>query len=120
MNEDVNEASITKLQRRILPDGDSIWVRIMRKKKILKTTIILESIKKGDSILWKKVINYIKYIGFELKWCIGNEEKVCFSIDFWVYISPFIFFVDENYFYCINWDTKVYNFINFPKCFSKC
>ena len=91
-----------------------------REKKKLKTTIILESIKKGDSILWKKVINYIKYIGFELKWCIGNEEKVCFSIDFWVYISPFIFFVDENYFYCINWDTKVYNFINFPKCFSKC
>ena len=32
--------------------------------------------------------------------------------NYWVYMSPLISFVDENHLHYINWDAKVYDFIN--------
>ena len=46
---------------------------------ILNTTTFLGSRKKkGDSIVWKEVINHRKYIRVGLKWCIRDGRKVCF------------------------------------------
>ena len=54
---------------------------------MLMTTAFSEFQKKnGYSIVWEEIINYRKYIGANLKWCIGDDIKVCFWIDYWVYI----------------------------------
>ena len=50
---------------------------------MLKTKLFKISKNEGDSnIVWKDVINHIKYIGPSLKWCIGDGRKVCFWIDY--------------------------------------
>ena len=110
--EDVNKATITKLGWRILTDNDSIWARIKREKYIKNNNFFRIPKKKGDSIVWREVINHRKYIGVGLKWCIGDGRKVYFQTDFWVYMSPLISFVDENHLHYINWYAKVYDFIN--------
>ena len=43
-----------------LIDNDSIRVRIMNDKYIKNNNFFRMSKKKGDSIIWKKVINYRK------------------------------------------------------------
>ena len=76
--EDVNKATITKLGWRILTDNDSIWARIKREKYIKNNNFFRIPKKKGDSIVWREVINHRKYIGVGLKWCIGDGRKVYF------------------------------------------
>ena len=106
-NEDVNKTTITKLGWRILTNTNSIWARIMREKYIKNNNFFRIPKKKGDSIVWREVINHRKYIGVGLIWCIGDERKVYFWINYWVYMSSLISFVDENHLHCINWDAKV-------------
>ena len=56
-------------------DNNSIWVRIMREKYIKNNNFFRIPKKKRDSIVWKEVVNHIKYIQVGLKWCIGDERK---------------------------------------------
>ena len=79
---------------------------------MLKETISLASKKKGDSFVWKEVINHRKFIGVGLKWCLRNGRKVCFWIDNWVFMTPLISFMGENNFHFINKDAKVHEFID--------
>ena len=110
-NVDVNNATISKLGWRILKDKDCVWIRIMRDKYV-KENNFFSIQKKGDSVVWKEVINHRKYIGVGLKWCIGDGRKVCFWIDNWDYMTPLISFVDENNLHFINRDAKVHEFID--------
>ena len=57
-------------------------------------------------------MNHRKYIGANLKLCIGYGIKVCFWTDYWIYMMPLVSFVDENNLQSINLDAKVYDFIN--------
>ena len=50
----------------------------MRDKYIKNNNLFRISIKVGDSIVWKEIINHRKCIGAGLKWCIGDGKKVCF------------------------------------------
>ena len=93
-------------------NSDSFWSRIMREKYIKNNKLFKISKKKGDSIVWNEVINYRKYIGVGLKWCIEYGRKVYFLTDYWVHMWPLISFVDENHLHFINWEAKVYDFIN--------
>ena len=87
-NEDVNKGSITKLGWRIFTDNHSISARIMRDKYIRNNNFFRITKKKGDSIVWKEIINHKKYIGASPKWCIGDGKQVCLWTDQWVYMSP--------------------------------
>ena len=70
---------------------------------MLKTKLFKISKNEGDSnIVWKDVINHIKYIGPSLKWCIGDGRKICFWIDYWVHMLPLVSFMDENNLHYIN------------------
>ena len=111
-NEGGNKITITKLGWRILTDNNNIQARTMREKYIKNNNFFRIPKKKGDSIVWKEVINHRKYIGAGLKWCIGDGRKVYFWTDYQVYMLPLISFVDENHLHYINWDAKVYDFIN--------
>ena len=77
-NEDVNKALIIKLGWRILTDNDSIWAKIMRDKYVKNNNFFRISKKECDFIVWKEVINHKKYIGVDLKWCVGDGRKVSF------------------------------------------
>ena len=111
-NEDVNKALIIKLGWRILTDNDSIWAKIMRDKYVKNNNFFRISKKEGDFIVWKEVINHKKYIGVDLKWCVGDGRKVYFWTDYWVYMLPLMSFVDENNLHYIDWDAKVHDFLN--------
>ena len=63
-------------------DNDSIWAKVMRDKYVKNNNFFRISKNEGDSIIWKEVINHIKYIGDGLKWCIGDGRKVCFWTDY--------------------------------------
>ena len=53
------------------------------KDKYVKNNNFFRIIKKKveDSIVWKKIINHIKYVGVGLRQCIRDGKKVCF----WTY-----------------------------------
>ena len=72
---DVNNAPIVKLGWRILTNKDSIWARIMRDKYVKDNNFFRIEKKNGDFIVWKEIINHRKYIGANLKWCIGDDTK---------------------------------------------
>ena len=57
-------------------DDDNIWVRITRDKYIKNNNSFRNSKNEGDFIVWKEVINHIKYIGVDLKYYIRNDRKV--------------------------------------------
>ena len=100
-SEDVSKALITKLGWRVLPDNDNIWARIMKGKYVKNNNFFNISKNVRDSFVWKEITKHKKYIGVGLK-CIGDGRKVCFWTDNWVYMSPFICFVDENNLHLIN------------------
>ena len=84
----------------------------MRDKYVKDNKIFRIEKKNADFIVWKEIINYRKYIGANLKWCIGDGRKFFFWTDYWVYMMPFVSFVDENNLHYISLDAKVHDFIN--------
>lgn len=65
-NDDINKALITKLGQRIFRDSDNIWANIMR-DKYAKNNDFFRITKKGDSLVWKEILNHREYFGVGLK-----------------------------------------------------
>ena len=51
----------------------------MRDKYVKDNNFLKIQKKNRDLIVWKEIINHRKYIGANLKWCIGDGRKVCFG-----------------------------------------
>ena len=90
-----------------LTDKDSIRVRIMKDKYIKNNNFFRMSKKKGDSIIWKKVINYRKIYWSLPKIVYKRWQKSLLLDKHWIYMLSFIYFVEEDCRHEINWDVKV-------------